>query len=493
MSKYPLKKVSSFLQYRDDTLNPSEANALGLRRIEKINFNGSIFLTSKATNTKMIRVRKGDLVISGINVGKGALAVYEGDEDVLATIHYSGYVFDKSKIDLEYLKLFLKSDVFVAILKDQTGGGIKTEIKPKKFLSLEVPLPTITEQHDIVKNYMAVNDQIDGIILQVNKQENYLNHLLQAIFQMAVEGNLVAQYENDEPATVLLNRIKNEKSMMSSTNGDSRNSKIYYDDNVREDDKYLLIPKNWCWCKLNSLIQQLPRNGYSPARVDRETSTKVLTLTATTSGYFIDSAFKYCNKIIDPLSYLWLKKEDILIQRSNSLEYVGVACLYNSDNNAYIYPDLMMKIKCMPEIVSKYIVIVLKSRYLRIYFQNKAKGTSKSMPKITQMVVANAVIPLPPRAEQQRIVEKVDQLVAMCDELKRSIKTSKQNATLLMQTVLNQAFSGKANYNVKEFPQTGRNDYVEEWDIAAKANSDIKQETAEKIAAILANVSKGSK
>ena len=102
-------KISTFLKERPDRFKPIEANKLGLRRLNKIDFSGKIHLVEKPTNTNMILIKSGDLVISGINVEKGALAVYQGEEDILATIHYSSYEFDESKRDIRIaLKIFLK-------------------------------------------------------------------------------------------------------------------------------------------------------------------------------------------------------------------------------------------------------------------------------------------------------------------------------------------------------------------------------------------------
>lgn len=91
--------ISSFLKERESRIKPAEANKMGLRRLNKINFSGEIHLSDKSTNTGMIIIKTGDLVISGINVEKGAVAVYQGKEDILATIHYSAYIYDKNKID----------------------------------------------------------------------------------------------------------------------------------------------------------------------------------------------------------------------------------------------------------------------------------------------------------------------------------------------------------------------------------------------------------
>ena len=86
-------KISQFLKEREGRYDPGDEAVLGLKRLNKIDFSGEIHLSDKGSKTDMIIVEPGDLVISGINVSKGALAVYHGEEPITATIHYSSYMF----------------------------------------------------------------------------------------------------------------------------------------------------------------------------------------------------------------------------------------------------------------------------------------------------------------------------------------------------------------------------------------------------------------
>lgn len=185
-------KISSFLKERLERFKPVEANNLGLKRLQKIDFYGNMhFLEDKKTNTNMILIKPGDLVISGINVEKGAVAVYQGKEDVLATIHYSSYEFDKNKIDIDYFKWFLKSDSFRKVVQSQTRGGIKTELKPKKFLPLEIDLPEIKEQKQILSKINKVENEIKELETNILHDKKLLSSLKQSILQEAVQGKLV--------------------------------------------------------------------------------------------------------------------------------------------------------------------------------------------------------------------------------------------------------------------------------------------------------------
>src|SRR4030042_5655236 len=126
----------------------------GIRIVAKIGFNdGKIQLRNGSeTKTGMILVRPGDLLVSGINAAKGAIAIYgeENTEPITATIHYGAYIPNKSRVDVNYLWWLLRSNTFRDLLLRYVPGGIKTELKAKRLLPIPVPLPSVEEQRRIV-------------------------------------------------------------------------------------------------------------------------------------------------------------------------------------------------------------------------------------------------------------------------------------------------------------------------------------------------------
>lgn len=113
MSQWKKVKIRDFLTERKDRYKPDDKFISKYLRLDKIDFSGIVHLSNKPTKTDMILVYSGDLVISGINVAKGAITVYQEKEPVCATIHYSAYIFDDSKVDLDYFKFFVKSLIFI--------------------------------------------------------------------------------------------------------------------------------------------------------------------------------------------------------------------------------------------------------------------------------------------------------------------------------------------------------------------------------------------
>lgn len=438
-------KLGDFLTVRQDRFKPKDKAIEGLKRVNKIDFSGNIYLSNKDSNTDMILVKQGDLLISGINVEKGAVAVYDGQEDITATIHYSSYEFDEEKIDVEFLKLFLKSPEFLNAIKEQVPGGIKTEIKPKHLLPLEIVIPELDEQKEVVERFSSFHSKQNAISTELNHQLALVKELRQAYLREAMQGKLARQDASDEPAEILLEKIKAEKEELVAERRIRRDKPL---PPINAEEIPFEIPSNWTWCRLGEIITFGPTNGYSPKGNSNEKGIKCLTLTATTSGYFKNQYYKFVDIEVNEDSSLWLDAGDILLQRGNSLDYVGIAALYEGISKEFIYPDLMIKIRTSKFINPKFIHKCLVSPFNRDYFQSNAFGAQKTMPKINQGVVINTLIPLPPLAEQERIVAKLEKLMKFCDELEANISHARANADQLLQTALKEALEPKQHQTV---------------------------------------------
>lgn len=419
-------EFGSFLKERGDRFKPEEANTLDLKRIKKIDFQGKIHVIDhKPTKTNMIFVKKGDLVISGINVEKGALAVYEEDEDALATIHYSSYEYDKNQVDIEYLKWFFKSRTFQDIVKEQAGGGIKTELKAKKFLPLKIQLPGLDEQIDIARKIDNVAAEIDNLSETNNHNQTLLIQLRQAILQEAVKGKLVPQDPNDKPASELLKRIKTEKEKLIAEGKIKKQKPL---PPITEEEISYELPQKWEWVRLGSVAeinmgQSPPGNSYNDKGKGVPLINGPVEFSKGAFGQSIKSKFttaptKMCKK-----GNLLLCVRGSTTGRTNIADFDacigrGVAAIHSYLNQNYMN------------------WFIVYSREL-IY----SKGSGSTFPNIPYQKLAGLLVSLPPLAEQKRIVAKVDQLVHLCNELETRLKQSKKDSEMLMQAVLHEAFS----------------------------------------------------
>lgn len=154
MVKWEKVQLGEVLIERKETPDPVALEIGEVRIVSKIGFNtGEMeFRDSTTTKTEMIQFQPGDIVFSGINAAKGAIAIYPNTEEkpASATMHYSAYFADPERADATFLWWLFRSKAFQHILARTLPSGIKTELKSKHLLPISVKLPSLSEQRRIV-------------------------------------------------------------------------------------------------------------------------------------------------------------------------------------------------------------------------------------------------------------------------------------------------------------------------------------------------------
>ncbi len=328
------------------------------------------------------------------------------------------------------------------VSKTKTGTS-KESINRGNFSNYEIPYFPIDFQLANYQRFIDAKNKIKLLNEESDKQKLYIKQLRQNILQDAIEGKLTEEWRKNNPvvkgnpdfdAEALFEKIQEEK-----RHTDSKKKEKSLPE-ITEDEKPFEIPEGWKWVRLGAIIKEPPRNGYSPKAVDFETPVKTLKLGAVTYGVFNPAEYKYIDEDIPQKSYCWLKNGDILIERSNSIEYVGICAIYTGNDNEFMYPDLLMRFRVFDILSNKFVHKAMISPFNRTYFMNNAKGSQKTMPKINQECVVNTIIPLPPLAEQKEIVRVVELQLAKVDQLEKQIAERETMTKQLMQSILKDAF-----------------------------------------------------
>ena len=324
MGEWKKVRIGEFLTERQGRYKPDDNAIATYKRLDKIDFSGTAHISEKPSKTDMIVVQPGDLVISGINVAKGAIAVYQGMEPVTATIHYSSYIFDDSAIDLEYFKYFVKSPAFIETLKKQVKGGIKTEIKPKVFLPLEILLPDLSTQKQIVKKISVNLKRVNKLAKEIETQKKYAKQLRQNILQDAIEGKLTADWRKEHPvqkgnpdydAEALFEQIQKERKV------DKKRKTL---PPILDAEKPFELPTGWKWVRLGEIVESIVYGTSAKCSYDSKQNSKILRIPNISSGYINDEDLKYTNLSSKEKKDLALQENDLLVIRSNgSPEIVG--------------------------------------------------------------------------------------------------------------------------------------------------------------------------
>ena len=311
--------------------------------------------------------------------------------------------FRSDVVQPAFAKHYFSSPRFRELLCSEVAGvgGSLTRAQPAKVARYPVPIAPINEQiriagqlETLLARIQACNDRLDAI-------PALLKRFRQAVLSAATSGELTVDWR-DHPARA---------SWLSSTVGE--------------------------------LLEGKPRNGYSPKAVEFETPVRSLTLSATTSGRFLAHHTKFIDEAIPAESHLWLEPGDILIQRANSLEYVGVSAVFDGPRQNFIYPDLMMKCRPNERVHGRYLFYALSAESTRRYFRENATGTAGNMPKINQQTVMSAPIELPPMREQAEIARRVEALFGIADRIAVHHAAAITQAERLTPLTLAKAFRGE--------------------------------------------------
>jgi type I restriction enzyme S subunit len=387
----------------------------------------------------MILVKKGDLVISGINVEKGAMNIYHGEEDVVATIHYSSYEFDEEKIDIDFLTNFLKSLEFKKALKEQVPGGIKTEIKPKHILPLIVEIPTdVKEQKRIVKELIENNLIIENASSELTHQLSLIKQLRQAFLREAMQGKLVKSTNTKETGQQLLAKIKAEKSQLIAVKKLKKEKELAP---ITEDEIPFEIPEHWAWCRLGEICDTITK-GSSPnwqgvQYVDSPEKGILFITSKNVDSFKIDlTKVTYVEakfNEIEPRSIL--KKGDLLTNIVGAS--IGRTALYEFDDIANINQAVCI-LRIEHNLINKQFLLNLMNSNFVIDLMFKMQF-APGRANLSMGNVANFSIPLPPLHEQEQIVAKLEELMSFCDGLEQSIKESQGYNEMLLQQVLREA------------------------------------------------------
>ena len=448
MDNYRVVKIGELLFEREGKYKPNSKIIAGLKRIDKIDFFGNFHIVTKPSKTDMILVRPGDLVISGINVAKGAMGIYHGDADVAATIHYSSYTFDTSKIDLEYFKRFLKSAEFIRLLKEQVKGGIKTEIKPKHLLPLEINLPNITEQKRILAHFQSIETEDAELKSQINHQQSLLKKLRQQILQEAIEGKLSADWRQQnpktEPASELLKRIQAEKAQL------IKNKKIKPQKTlppIRPEEKPFALPDGWEWLNIDQFLEYKKRGmitgPFGSALQKSEHQLKGIPVFGIET--IKNGLFTYKNNIFvtaekaNELKSFRAEPGDIIISRSGTINEI---CVIPTNIDVGLISTNLLRVSLVDELVDPTYFCYMFKGCVFVIEKLKELCSGSTRLFLNQKILKALIFPVPPLAEQKAIVAKVEKLLALCDQLESKINQSQHHANSLMQAVLQEAFAG---------------------------------------------------
>jgi type I restriction enzyme S subunit len=205
------------------------------------------------------------------------------------------------------------------------------------------------------------------------------------------------------------------------------------------------IPEGWVWCRLGEIIYDT-EGGKSPNCLNERAKPNewgVIKTTAVQEMQFLENENKVLPKHFVVNQQYKINEGDLLITRAGPKNRVGIVCCVEKITYQLILSDKTIRIKHSKEYLnSKFISLALNSPLIKPIIESKMTGMADSQVNISQDNMKGFSIPLPPLAEQHRIVQKLEQLLQVCDNLQASIQESRGYNEQLLQQVLREALKG---------------------------------------------------
>jgi type I restriction enzyme S subunit len=245
--------------------------------------------------------------------------------------------------------------------------------------------------------------------------------LRQTILNLAARGKLVAQNSGDEPASELLKGIAIERENLVQNRVTRREKPLaVIDPNAPPYD----LPTNWVWSRVGDAVRYT-QYGTSQKSYPSDDGVPVLTMGNIRDGRVVWGNDKKIPESAQDLPGLFLNKFDILYNRTNSAELVGKTGIYLGDDGVKTFASYLIRIRASAKYGnSTYLNMAMNAPVFRetqiVPLIKKQTGQAN----VNGTALKNMLVPIPPLAEQHRIVAKVDELMALCDRLEANLTDS---------------------------------------------------------------------
>ncbi len=440
---------------------------LPIIRIQNLNALNAPFNYCDKPIPEKCHVSTGDFLISWSGTPGTSFGAHIWDRgDALLNQHIFRAELIGDAFVTPFLKLAINSRLFELIDQAHGGVGLQHITKPK-LERLPLTLPPLAEQHRIVakvEELMGLCDRLEAVqaeresrrdhlvaaaLHRLNQAKDesdfreqarfYLGHLprlttrpehiqqlRQTILDLAVRGKLVPQDPNDEPAPELLKRIKAEKKRQIA---DGQLKKQEALPEVRPDEAWFTVPAGWSWVRLGTITHVLMGQS-PPGETYNKTSEGIPLINGPvefTEGPFGKTVI---NQYTTAPTNLCEEGDLLICVRGSTTGRTNIAGFR----------------ACIGRGVAA-IRLFFADHYVRLFIWRLrasiiAMGRGIAFPSVSRQQIEELPVPLPPLAEQHRIVAKADELMGLCDRLETQLTTAQTESRRLIESVLHQTRNG---------------------------------------------------
>ncbi len=350
-----------------------------------------------------------------------------GTEDAIKSVHPLPPLAEQHRI-------VAKVDELMALC-DQLELRSESQLAAHQTL-VETLLTTLTDSCDddeLAQNWARLSTHFDTLFTT----EASIDALKQTILQLAVMGKLVPQDPSDEPASALLECIAAEKAQLVKEKKIKKEKPLPA---ISENEKPFELPLGWVWSRISESSLFCEYGSSEKTVSELADGVPVLKMGDIQDGKVILGSHHVVSPKIDDLPNLYLKKGDILYNRTNSAELVGKTGMFDGDDDTYTFASYLIRIRCsIHNIRPEYLTLCMNSPLFRKTQIEPHIKQQCGQANVNGTLMKSMLVSIPPYHEQVLILQKTHELMTLCDQLKSCLQTSQQTQFALAESLVEQA------------------------------------------------------
>jgi type I restriction enzyme S subunit len=329
----------------------------------------------------------------------------------------------------EQHRIVAKVDELMALC-DQLEQQTEASIAAHQVL-VETLLATLTNSknaEELIENWQRISAHFDTLFTT----EESIDQLKQTILQLAVMGKLVPQDPNDEPASVLLDRIAEEKAQLVKDGKIKRQKAL---PPITDDEKPFELPEGWEWERLTNISHKITDGAHHTPKYI-ENGVPFLSVKDMSSGKIDFSDTRYISQEQHLELYKRCNPEmgDLLLTKVGT---TGIPILIETEKEFSLFVSVALIKFPVDKINGAFLSLLIKSPLVKSQSDAGTQGVGNK--NLVLKTISNFSLIIPPLEEQDRIVAKVDELMALCDQLKARLSDAQTTQFHLTDAIIEQA------------------------------------------------------
>lgn len=363
-------------------------------------------------------IKNGDILIVASTGSKAVIGkpgfVFKSDEKTQIGA-FLRIVRPHSQQINDFIRIIFNSEFYRNHIRTKVQGMNINNVRTEHITEFIVPIPPLAEQKRIVEKI----EELMPLIEEYGKAEEQLSKLnaefpdklRKSILQQAVQGKLTERDPADEPASELLKSIKAEKEVLIKSGKIKKEKPL---PPISDDEKPFDIPDSWEWVRLGDLANKFTDGTHSTPKYT-QTGIPFLSVKDMSKGYLDFTNTKFISREEHEVLYKRCNPEkgDLLITKVGT---TGVPVIVNTDKQFSLFVSVALMKFSQQYLSVAFLINIINSPLVQEQAKENTRGVGNKNWVLDD--IRNTIIPLPPLNEQKRIVKRVEELLALCDELK---------------------------------------------------------------------------